>query len=143
MRRSKSVKLNRAGFTVLAKPLFNGVATAMIFTVAAILVFAMILKLAEVPDSAIPAVNQILRILGICLAAFVTQKDVKDRKWLMCGVSGALYVFFGFIVFSVIEGSFSFDVALLTNLVMGFVVGMLFCLIFSRIPKKEKAGSRK
>lgn len=113
---------------------------AMIFTITAILVFALIVKSAEMDISGIAVVNEIIKIAGIVVAAFFAAKDPSAKKTLSAGMAGLLYILIGFFVFSIIQGSLGNVVVMLVDATMGVLIGFAVGLIAGRI---MKAGMEK
>jgi hypothetical protein len=57
------------------RPVLFGCLAGLIFTVAAILIFALIIKMFQVSDNAISIVNQVIKVLGIAIASWVTLRS--------------------------------------------------------------------
>jgi integral membrane protein, TIGR04097 family len=108
---------------------------AMIFTITAILVFALIVKSAEMDISGIAVVNEIIKIAGIVVAALFAAKDPGAKKTLSAGIAGLLYILIGFFVFSIIQGSLGDIVVMLTDAAMGVLIGFAVGLVTGRIIK--------
>lgn len=114
--------------------LLKGCITAMIFTIAAILIFAIILKMTALSDKVIPYINQVIKIVGILMAAYVTVNSGK-KIWLGAA-GGAAYVLLTFFLFSLVNGGMGSVLILLSDLVMGAVIGGIAALILSKKWKK-------
>lgn len=115
----------------------KGMLIAMIFTIAAILIFALIIKEANVADNVINPVNQVIKILGILIAAFFATRKCVEKHWLTGGLAGALYIVFGYLVFSLVEGRFGNLLMLLSDFLMAIVIGMVFSIILKQLFKKK------
>lgn len=113
-------------------PVLRAALTAAVVTVALILLFALLLKMGWMGEGAIPVVNQVIKIGSIVFAAFLATRRPGAKRGLMGMAAGVLYIAMGFIMFSLVEGNFSFSLTLLTDLGMGAVIGLLAALIFGK-----------
>jgi putative membrane protein (TIGR04086 family) len=135
MRKSRTAKSANSGD--LLRNILLGVLPAIIMTVAAILIFALLMKLFNMADDVIAPVNQMIKILGTIIAAFIASRKASERKWLNGALAGCIYTLVGFLVFSLLGGSFVFSVSLLTDIIMGFVVGLIVSIIVSKFIQKK------
>ncbi|MHB1314757.1 MAG: TIGR04086 family membrane protein [Christensenellales bacterium] len=118
------------------RPVVYGTLAALVFTMVAILLFAFIIKTAGLSDEVIPPVNQVIKMAAIAIAAFVAVSRAKSA-YLLCGsLSGVAYVLLGFLVFSLIQGTFSPGVELLSDLLMGFIAAAIISLLVGKLRKK-------
>lgn len=114
----------------------RGCLLGMIFTLSAILLFALLLKIGLFGEGAIPVVNQILKIAGICIAAiFSVRGQQTGRMWLRGGIGGTCYIACGVLLFSLIEGDFSPSWLLVSDLGMGLVAGTIIGFILQKLKK--------
>jgi putative membrane protein (TIGR04086 family) len=132
------MKLNKQQKKGILMQAVKGMLIAMIFTIAAILIFALIIKEANVADSVINPVNQVIKILGIMLAAFFAVRKCTEHHWLVGAVAGMLYIVLGYLVFSLIEGRFGNLLMLLSDFLMAAVIGMVFAIILKQLLRKKK-----
>ena len=116
----------------------KGTLIAMIFTIAAILIFALIIKESNMADNVINPINQIIKILGIMIAAFFAVRKATESQWLIGGLAGVFYIILGYLIFSLIEGRFGNLLMLLSDLVMAAVIGMVFAIILKQLLKPKK-----
>ena len=115
----------------------RGAIIATIFTIAVILIFALILKNGGVAESSIPLINQIIKILGVCIAALFVVLKGQEKFWICGGMSGVMYIVLGYLVFSLIEGAFGAPLVLLSDALMALIVGAVFSIIFSQFKRKK------
>ncbi|MFZ5974900.1 MAG: TIGR04086 family membrane protein [Bacillota bacterium] len=118
-----------------AMAIIRGCLLGMIFTLSAILLFALLLKIGLIGEDGIPIVNQILKIAGICIAAIISVRGQTDRMWLFGGIGGACYIACGVLLFSLIEGEFSPSWLLLSDLGMGLIAGVIIGFILQKLKK--------
>lgn len=122
-------------------PVVKGVICGMIFTILCILAFAFLLKAFSLEDSVIPIVNQLVKIFGILIAAYVATRKQKTMNWLIGAMAGFFYVTVGFLLFSLIDGEFGLMPVLISDMLTGAVIGLVASVIFKSLPKKK--GSRR
>lgn len=113
----------------------RGCLLGMIFTLSAILLFALLLKIGLLGEGSIPIVNQVLKIAGICIAAIFSVRGQSGRMWLLGGIGGGCYIVCGVLLFSLIEGGFSPTWLLVSDLGMGLVAGTIVGFILQKLKK--------
>ena len=116
--------------------IFKGAIIAVSITLVLILLFAILIKIANIPDSVITPVNQVIKIVSIFVGCFQTLKKY-PQKGLITGASiGAVYTILAFLVFSLLGGTFSINLSFLSDLFFSLIIGGL-CGIFA-VNKKLK-----
>lgn len=126
---NRSSKLRGMTFEVL-----RGILVALAFTIIAVLIFALILKSSPSAEGAIPAFNIIIKIVSIVLGSFFSLAT-RDKGWMRGLITGVGYMFFGFIVFSMIDGSFELSAGFLLDLLLGATVGLIMGIILVNLRK--------
>ncbi|MEZ4357314.1 MAG: TIGR04086 family membrane protein [Eubacteriales bacterium] len=110
---------------------------ATIFTIALILIFALILKNGGISENSIPLINQIIKISSVVLAAILNVIKVKEKFFLAGALAGVMYVLIGFLTFSLIEGNMGSFLALLSDALMAALIGAIAAIIFSQFKRKK------
>lgn len=106
----------------------RGCLVAAAVILAAILLYAIALKLGLLDEASIPLVNQVLKILGIALAAWVATRG--QEKSLMIGAfTGACFMALCFLLFAALQGSILLNVSLLWDVGMGCIVGLVMAVL--------------
>ena len=95
-----------------------------------ILIFAIIIKFANIPDVAITPVNQFIKIVSIFLGCFMSLKQYQQKGLITGALIGLIYTFLAFLIFSFLGGTFNLSLSLLVDGVFALIVGAL-CGIFS------------
>lgn len=137
------VKKKKVSFSTFLKCAVRGSLISMIFTVALILLFALIIKETGVADSVIRPVNQVIKILGIMAASFFAIKGMTEKQWLCGAGAGLLYILISYFVFSLIDGKMGNVALLFSDLLMGVLIGLVFALIIANFMMKRKPKSGK
>lgn len=113
----------------------KGVLIALCTSLVLVLVFAFLLKFTNISDSAIAPVNQVIKGISIFLGVFVGLKKCKELGLVSGLLIGFIYTILAFLVFSILSGSFTFDITLLTDTVFGAVIGAICGIISVNIKK--------
>ena len=111
----------------------KGAVTALVITVAAVLVLAMVVKQTGMSDEVISAVNQIVKVVCIFLAALIATRGQPESAIAAGAMSGAMYIVLGYLSFSLIEGNFGDILLMFADLAMGVIIGMLTGVIFGKL----------
>ncbi len=105
----------------IIKGSFWGVA----FSLVCILIFALIIKFTSISEKAIQPVNQIIKVLSILFACYVVGKKIKKGGVFVGLFTGLLYTIVAYIIFSILDGHFSFGLSLLNDIAFGGIIGLI------------------
>ncbi len=122
----------------IVKRALKGTLISMVFTVAVILLFALIIKETGLSDNVIAPVNQVVKILGIIGASYFGIKGMMEKQWLTGGLAGLLFISLSYLVFSLIEGMFGSVALLFSDMLMGLLIGMVFAIILANFGRSSK-----
>ena len=126
--KSKGMMINKTYIGVI-----KGVISAIIISILAILIFAVVLKSFGLGDTIIPYFNQGIKIVGIMVAAYYSVKG--SSKIYMGSIGGVVYVLIAYLLFSMANGGFGNSRVLGADLAMGAVIGAIFSLIVLKLSK--------
>lgn len=99
----------------------KSVCIAVIVTLAAVLVFALLVKLFSIGSGAITAVNQVIKAVAIFVGCMVC---VKPGRGLLKGlVSGVAVIILTYFLFAILAGEIAFGWTNVLDLVFGALVG--------------------
>lgn len=119
------VKVNKSTFL---QPLKMGV-LALVFSCIAVLLLALIAKLCNIGDKALPIINQVLKVIAVVVATILS---VKEEKFLIKAIMGAvLFWLLSFAVFAIMGGQFHFGQIAL-DLGLALVAAIVVAIIKSR-----------
>lgn len=91
----------------------------------AILLFAFIIKLTGMSKGLIKVINQIIKVVSIFLGTFLILRKT-GQKGLVTGIIvGLLYTIIAFVVFSILNEKFAFDITLLIDIIFGTIIGAI------------------
>ena len=112
----------------------KAVLIAVITTMVAVLLFAVVLKFLDISNTAILTTNQIIKIASILLACFIVNKKHKINmlKGLIIGIT---YTIIAYLVFSILSSDFGMDSRILYNLLFSAVIGLISGIIVKGIKR--------
>jgi len=116
-------------FATYSKNALKGALIAMVFTVAVILLFALIIKETGMSDKTVAVIDQIIKIGGIIAASFFAIRGMSEKQWLCGAMAGMLFVILSYLIFSLVEGMFGNVALLFSDMLMGMLIGMVFAII--------------
>ena len=119
----------------VVKPIIKGVAIALAVSLVAILLFAFLLRWTNISDAIISPVNQVIKGVSIFLGVLFGLRKVKQNGIVNGLLIGFFYTIVAFLVFSLLDGAFSFDRALLNDLLFSLVTGAICGIICVNLKK--------
>lgn len=112
----------------------KSVCIAAIVTLAAVLVFALLVKLFSIGSGAITAVNQVIKAVAIFVGCMVC---VKPGRGLLKGlISGVGVIVLTYFLFAILAGEISFGWTNVLDLVFGALVGAVSGFIAGYVKNK-------
>ena len=116
--------------------IIKGSLIALCISLVGILIFAFILKFASISDKAIRPINQIIKGVSVLIGVFVAMRKV-DKMGLVGGLLiGLVYTILAFVVFSILDGHFEFNLTLLNDLLFGGIMGAICGIIAVNVKKR-------
>ncbi len=114
-------KFNSPLLASVLKGSFIAVSVSLIL----ILLFALVIKFANIPDVAIAPVNQGIKIVSIFLGCFFALKKYPQKGLLTGSLIGIIYTFLAFFVFSLLGGTIQFNFTIFIDIVFAIIIGAL------------------
>ncbi|MBQ0017429.1 MAG: TIGR04086 family membrane protein, partial [Clostridiales bacterium] len=114
---------------------FKGALVSVCVSLVAILVFAFVIKLTGMSDGLIKPINQIIKALSIFFGTNLVLKKTKQKGLITGIIIGLCYSLFAFIVFSILNGKFCFDITLLIDILFGGIMGAICGVICVNLKK--------
>ena len=110
----------------------RGIILSTVITLVSILLFALIVKVANLSSSVIKPVNQFIKAISLFLGCFFS---VKAGKGLIKGaIVGIVYTVFIYVLFSLIGGN-AFKAGFFIDLIAGALIGVLSGIISVNVKK--------
>ena len=111
--------------------LIRATLTSIFTTLIAILIFAFILNIFNMGTESINVVNQLIKIGSILIGCFILNKSCK-KNIVPFIILPFLYTLLTFIIFSLLNKSFSLDITLFNDTFFGIITGCIFYLLIAR-----------
>ena len=92
---------------------------AVILSLVSVLLAALVIKLFNLGNGAIPIINQVIKGVSILLGCLIAIKS-KHNSWLKGIVIGILYIALSFVIFSLLDG-----LGILNDVALGSITGMV------------------
>ena len=127
----KSEKQSSSAWLAIAK----GVVCGLCVSLVGILLFAFILRFSSISDKVIAPVNEVIKGVSIFFGVFVGLRKYKKMGILNGILIGFLFTVVAFLVFSLLDGTFSFDRTLLNDIVFGSIIGAICGIICVNLKK--------
>lgn len=109
----------RGGAVEIAK----SVCISVIVTLAAVLLFAFLIKIFSIGSSVITPVNQIIKALAIFAGCLFSLRESKG--WLKGAISGILVILLTYFIFAIIAREISFGVSNVVEFLFGGIAGAI------------------
>jgi putative membrane protein (TIGR04086 family) len=127
----KKIKVNSAVRSHTIGTLF-----ALVLTLTGVLVFALIVKYAGVPDTVIKPLVQGIKALSIFTGVYAALKGIEKRAWMHGGILGIIYTVLAFFALSIIDKNFSITGGFFVEAAFALVVGIVSAMIL-RLRKRN------
>jgi putative membrane protein (TIGR04086 family) len=107
----------------------KGLTIALIISLVLILAMALVITFVDVSDTVIAVINQIIKAVSLLVASIIAFKE-KSNGWKKGLILGIIYIVAAFLIFSLMDGKFTFGWNILFDLIAGAVMGII-CGIFA------------
>ena len=114
--------------------IIKAVATAIIITLFAVLIFGVIAKFATINFKIIKVINQFIKVLSVFLGCFMFVRENKGLvKGLIVGLSFSLIIY---LIFALIGKELSFKLSFLIDIAFCLVMGAISGVIAVNVKKR-------
>lgn len=128
----KKISLKNSNVLIYTRAIFLGIIVSLI----GLLAFALVMKFVILSDNFISAVNQGIKAVSLFIAIKYLSKFYTDKLIVRSLVIGLLYAIFAYLIFSILNGSFAFNMGTLTDIlfavITAFICGIIIKLLFNR-----------
>ncbi len=128
MSKIKSVSSN---ILPILKSVLIGIAT----TLAGIVIFALVLKFTNINANAVTYVNDIIKGIAIFLMIFALKRKSNSQLFVKSIIAGLIYAVLSFVIFSILNGGFNFNITFLYDLIFAIIVAAVASVILSLFHK--------
>ncbi len=106
---------------------------AVLFSLVYVLIFTLIIRLAQLSSGVIKPVNQIFKIIAIIIGGMLFIRG--EKGYLKGAIAGLCTVILTYILFSVIGGSFSIAPTFIIEIIIGVAAGAVTGIIAVNVKK--------
>lgn len=128
----KKISLKNSNVLIYTRAIFLGIIVSLI----GLLAFALVMKFVILSDNFISAVNQGIKAVSLFIAIKYVSKFYTEKLIVRSLVIGLLYAIFAYLIFSILNGSFAFNMGTLTDIlfavITAFICGIIIKLLFNR-----------
>ena len=128
----KIKSLNFSGFFRILK----SVLLALVVTLVGIVILAVVLKFADLSSMAISYINDAIKAIAIFVMILTIKKSNPDKLLLKAILSGVLYALLSYVVFSILNGGFTFNLSFIYDLLFSIIVSVIAAIIFNILSRK-------
>lgn len=130
-----STKIAESKRSLLAS-ILSGVIVAVAVTLVLILVFALLIRFFNINDNFIFPVNQIIKVLSLFVGTITAIKKSGQKGFILGILLGIFYYIFSYLVFSLLQGAFTFDIKNIYDFILTTLMGGLIGIIVINFIKK-------
>jgi len=109
----------------------------IVVTLVGIVIFAVVLKFADINSTTISYINDVIKGVSIFVMVLCLKKANSDKLLIRSGVGGLLYAGLSFVVFSILNGGFSFNLSFLYDLIFAMIVSVIASIIINVLKRKN------
>ena len=128
---SKVLERNNIGFLNILKGALASVSFSLIF----ILIFALIIRFFNIPDSWIFPVNQAIKLVSLFVGISIALKDNKQKGFVKGMILAISYFVLSFVIFSILQSKINFSISNLYDFILTTLSGGLIGIIFVNIKR--------
>ena len=122
--------------TNILKSIIKGTLMAISISLIGICIFAFILRFFDISVGLIKPINQIIKILSVLFGVFYGLKKTTEMGLISGFAIGLLYTIIAFVIFSILNGGFSFDSTLINDVIFGAISGSISGIVVVNVKKK-------
>ena len=128
----KIKSMNFSSFLAIIKSCLLG----LISTLIGVVLLAVVLKFTDLSTSVISWINNIIKAISIFIVVASLKRMSGEKLLLKAIFAGVLYAVLSFVVFSVLNGSFSFNLSFVYDLLFSVIVAVIASIILNLFNRK-------
>jgi len=129
----QKIKFDFSGLLSIIKCALIGVISTLI----GIVVFSVVLKFANLSGSVINYINDIIKVFSIFIMVMCIKRKDGSKLLIKSLFAGVIYSLLSFVVFSVLNGSFEFNLSFFYNLIFAVIVSAIVSVIVNILKQKQ------
>ncbi len=129
----QKVKFNFSGLLSIIKCVLIGIISTLI----GIVIFSVVLKFADLSGTIISYVNDIIKAFSIFIMVMCIKRKDGDKLMLKAIFAGVIYAILSFVIFSILNGSFVFDLSFVYDLIFAVIVSAIVSVIINILKQRN------
>lgn len=109
---------------------------ALVITLVGIVILAIILKFRDLSTTFINTINNIIKGLAIFFMVTCVKRTSGEKLLAKAVVAGVLYSVLSFIIFSILNGGFTFNLSVLYDLLFAIITAIIASIILNLLTKR-------
>lgn len=118
-------------------PIIKSVLLGTVITLAGVLILAVMLKFLDMSINMVGYINSAIKIIAIFLVCFSLSRRIDGKFLLNSALSGAIYAVLNYLIFSIINGKFSFNSNNVIDIAFALSVALISSIIISLLRRKN------
>lgn len=124
---------NFSGLLSIMKCCLIGIVATLLGTI----IFAVILKFANLSSTFISYINDFIKVVSIFIVITCVKRNNGERLLFKAILAGLIYAFLSYIIFSILNGRFVFNLSFLYDLLFAVIVSMIVSVIINIVGHKN------
>lgn len=129
----QKTKLNFSTFLNILKCVLIGI----VATLLGIVIFSVVLKFADLSNLIISYVNDIIKTFALFIMVMCIKRKNGERLMLKSLLAGVIYAFLTFVIFSVLNGQFIFNMTFIYDLLFAVIVAFVATIVVNILNNKK------
>lgn len=129
-----ALKLNKKDFFEM----FKGILFAILISLLTVIIFAVVVKFANLSAKAVQIVNIFLKIISIFFGTLLAIKSGKQGLFKGC-IIGLFFVLISYLIFSLINGSFAVNPLTAFDVIFCLIAGLLSGIFTVNVRKGKES----
>ena len=110
---------------------------AIVITLIGVVILALILKFTDLSSNFIGYINDVIKALSIFVMVLFIKKWTEANLLIKSIIGGLLYAILSFVIFSILNGGFAFNMSFVYDLLFSLIASMIVAVIFNIIGRKN------
>ena len=109
---------------------------AILVTLIGVVILAVVLKFADLNSTIISYVNDIIKAVAIFFMMLCIKRAGEEKLLLKAIFAGSIYAILCFVVFSILNGGFAFNLGFVYDLLFAVIVAVIVSIILNILKRK-------
>ena len=129
----QKIKFNFSGLLSIIKCVLIGIISTLI----GIVIFSIVLKFADLSGTIISYVNDIIKVFSIFIMVICIKRKEGNNLLLKAILAGAIYAILSFVIFSILNGGFHFNMSFMYDFLFAVIVSAIVSVVVNILKQKS------